>query len=123
MDVRFRILSGTMDPELYKVVLQDERANRLPFQDDSIATAANTPLRVSAKEGAAPLETVRQMVLAGDLKLRDLVDVGAGWETVEDCLLLDEACEPHRLRAHQMSLLAPVAIGVLVLGVLVFLLS
>jgi len=45
----------------------------------------------------------------------DLVNVGNGWEPLEDCLLLDELTAPYRRRAAHLKLLVRVGIGALLL--------
>jgi hypothetical protein len=118
MNVRYRILSGHIDRELFRVVRQDMRRTQLLPITDSDTVRADTPLAVQAKEGAASLEDVRKRVLSGELKQRDLVDVGAGWEVVEECLLLDEACKPHRRKAQRTKQLIWTAVVVLIFGLM-----
>jgi hypothetical protein len=44
---------------------------------------------VTAREGEGSLAQVRVLLRSGDLQMTDLVDVGDGWQTFEDCLLFD----------------------------------
>jgi hypothetical protein len=57
------------------------------------------PRLVTAWEGEGSLEQVRVLVRSGDLQLTDLVDVGDGWQTFEDCILFDAEREWLQRRA------------------------
>lgn len=109
MQVRYRILSSMFDSRAYDSVLEaGPRRNRFIRGHQHLLEASargSAPLQVSADEGTASLEEVRQRVRSGELKLTDLVDVGQGWEMVGACALLDEACEPQRRQAARRKVL------------------
>jgi hypothetical protein len=105
MQVRFRILKGHYDAELSRVAYEADKA-RNPFSVEGKRTERESvPQAISATEGTATLAQLRVLIEGGDLKLRDLVNVGNGWEPLEDCLQLDELTAPFRRRAARLKLL------------------
>jgi hypothetical protein len=113
MQVRFRILKGHFDAELSRVSAQADAERDRFLLGGGEGEAA--PQAISAVEGTASLKQLRTLIEGGDLKLRDLVNVGHGWETLEECLLLEEFIAPYRRRAALRKLLTRVGIGALVL--------
>jgi hypothetical protein len=53
-------------------------------------------------EGFAALEQVEAMVAQGKLVPEDLVDLGDGWQSIDDCVPFDEVCEPYRVRRKRL---------------------
>jgi len=116
--IRYRILKAHFDPELDRVSRQAD-ARREPFGvETGWSVNEDAPQAISAVEETASKEQLRQLIAGGDLKLRDLVNVGNGWEPLEDCLLLDEITAPYRRRAAQVKMLVRVGIGALLLFVI-----
>jgi hypothetical protein len=117
MQVRFRILKGHFDGELSRASAQaDADAGHGPFSFTGAERAEGpAPQAISAVEGTASLKQLRTLIEGGDLKLRDLVDAGHGWETLEECLLLEEFIAPYRRRAALRKVLTRVGIGALIL--------
>ena len=101
MNVRWRRLSGELDDEEYRHWLAVYRTtpptqvatfmgidSEPSAEDQARATA---PAKVTAEEASGSLEDARALVAQGQLRLRDLINTGDGWTTVEDCpALLDE---------------------------------
>ncbi len=58
---------------------------------DVDGTVLDPPRKVKSFDGLDELERVEAMVRSGKLEPSDLVDVGRGWESVEDCLELADA--------------------------------
>lgn len=115
MQIRYRILKPHFDSELNRVSRQaDARREPIPFVN-GWAVNESAPQGISAVEGTASEEHLRQLLAGGELKLRDLVNVGNGWEPLEDCLLLDELTAPYRRRVAHLKLLVRVGIGALLL--------
>jgi hypothetical protein len=115
MQIRYRILKPHFDPELNRVSRQaDARREPIPGLN-GWAVNETAPQAISAVEGTASEEQLRQLIAGGDLKLRDLVNVGNGWEPLEDCLPLDEITAPYRRRAAHLKMLVRVGIGALLL--------
>lgn len=105
MQIRFRILKGHHDPELARVSRQADLRNN-PFRFVGAETRRESvPQAVSAVEGTASPEQLRTLLEGGELRLRDLVNVGNGWETLGDCLVLDEITAPYRRRAALLKML------------------
>ncbi|HLM45068.1 MAG TPA: hypothetical protein VK458_14435 [Myxococcaceae bacterium] len=125
--IRFRRLTSHFDGESHAAI---ERALHPPafvrvesLPDD---TPGGAPRLVSAQEGSGTVEQVRVLLLSGDLRLTDLVDVGDGWQTFDDCLLFDAEREQllRRARPRRWALGVLVglggALGVLVLAALLW---
>jgi len=77
----------------------------------------DTPDAVDAHDGEADLDEVKAMVKRGKLHLRDLVDVGRGWQTVDACGELYDVVSDAEAEARRD------AIGTKVIGVVVALLA
>lgn len=102
MLIRFRILEGHDDAELSRVAAMSDRANN-PFSTvGAVTSREHAPQEISATEGTATLKQLRVLLEEGDLKLSDLVDVGNGWEPLEECVQLDELTAPYRRKAALM---------------------
>jgi hypothetical protein len=114
--IRFRKLTSHFDGEAYAEV---ERALSTTSALDvlPIETSTGVPRQVTARDGSGTVEQVRILLRSGDLQLTDLVDVGDGWETIEDCVLFESEREQLLRRStHQRWVLgACVALGSLVL--------
>lgn len=52
--------------------------------------AAEAPRQVLECDGEADLEEVKRMLLEGRLSTTDLVDLGEGWQAVDECYPLEE---------------------------------
>jgi hypothetical protein len=117
--IRFRKLTSHFDGEAYAEV---ERALHTAASLDvlPVETSGGVPRQVTAQEGSGTLEQVRILLLSGDLQLTDLVDVGDGWQTFDDCLLFDAEREQLLRRAtpRRWLLVVLVALGALVALVL-----
>ena len=86
--IRFRKLSSRADAHTQAEVWEAfNKLDSLSLLTGEAPEAA--PRMVSAREGEGSLEQVRTLLRGGDLKLSDLVDVGEGWQTFDDCLLFD----------------------------------
>jgi hypothetical protein len=125
--IRFRRLTSHFDGESHAAIQRAlhppafVRVESLPDE-----TPGDAPRLVSAQEGSGTVEQVRILLLSGDLRLTDLVDVGDGWQTFDDCLLFDAEREQllRRARPRRWALGVLVglggALGVLVLAVLLW---
>ncbi len=112
--IRFRKLTSRADGSLNRP-LPDETpyVDLMEYVGD---THKGAPARkVTAHEGSGSFEQVRVLLLSGDLKLTDLVDVGQGWQTFEDCLLFDAE---RTLLLRRASRRRAVLVAVLLAGVL-----
>ncbi len=118
--IRFRRLTSHFDGESHAAV---ERALRPPafvrVEYLPEETPGGAPRLVSAQEGSGTVEQVRVLLLSGDLQLTDLVDVGDGWQTFDDCLLFDAEREQLLRRARPRRWALGVLVGLGSLGVLV----
>jgi len=87
--IRFRMLTSRVDAhtqaEIWEAFNHGDGLNLLTGEAPGAA-----PRLVMAREGEGSLEHVRILFRSGDLQLTDLVDVGDGWQTFEDCILFDE---------------------------------
>jgi hypothetical protein len=119
--IRFRRLTSHFDGESHAAI---ERALHPPafVRVESLPdeTPGDAPRLVSAQEGSGTVEQVRVLLSSGDLRLTDLVDVGDGWQSFDDCLLFDAERERllRRARPRRWALGVLVALGG-ALGVLV----
>ncbi len=86
--IRFRKLTSRADAhsqaEIWEAFSQDDGLSLLTGEAPGAA-----PRLVTAREGEGSLAQVRVLLRSGDLQMTDLVDVGDGWQTFEDCLLFD----------------------------------
>ena len=55
-----------------------------------VVAAAEAPRQVLECDGEAELEEVKRMLLEGRMSSTDLVDIGQGWQTVDECYPLEE---------------------------------
>jgi hypothetical protein len=69
------------------------------------------------QEGAGTIEEIAALVREGRLAPRDLVDLGHGWQSLQDCDELEEACAP-ALRREKLVLMAKFA-GATLLAILI----
>jgi hypothetical protein len=144
MRVRYRILDSHFDRAGYLRSIADageeqRRENAGPFGplgargggEDLAAAAelsqaviglADTPRIVEARDGEATLEEVRAMLAHDELHLRDLVDVGRGWEPVDACPELFAQAVDAEDRAAQSAIWTKVlvALGVVLAGALLY---
>jgi hypothetical protein len=51
-------------------------------------------------EGLATLEELQRRVRVGELVPEDLVDMGQGWQSIEDVVPFDDACDAYRRRGR-----------------------
>jgi hypothetical protein len=127
VQVRYRVLSSKFDPQAFGIAFEDGLTRDLPRVDvtgSAVDAVIGAPKQVSADEASAELEEVCRMVETGRLKLRDLVNTGDGWLTVQDCPLLDDACERFRgARSRRWLAIAAVAAALIVVGVVYVLMS
>ena len=123
MQVRFRKLSHRFDPSTYAETVASNRADGDSADLAPLLALASAPRQVTAREGSGSVEQVRVLLQCGELQLTDLVDVGEGWQTFDDCLLFDAESESLRRRAslrRRMLLLALLAGGSLLAALLFF---
>lgn len=86
---------------------------------------ANTPRDVDTDEQTAAADDVRQLLEAGRLSTRDLVDTGDGWKTFSEHPLFEDTCDAiaDRAKARKRLVIAGVtALVVAVAGLAFFLL-
>lgn len=114
MRVRYRILTSKRDPQAIADVRaswdQEREASRVPpllmtLRDghrsglhdpaDGLFASLEAPRAVETQEGSGSLQTVQQLVRSGTLKPTDLVDLGKGWSTVEECPALLDAVDAY----------------------------
>lgn len=94
MRVRFRKLLAHTDPEALKSVRRARYGHGLVGSVMNEATArAEAPVTVDSTDAEADLEQVVEAVRRGALEPKDLVDVGEGWQSIEDCPLFFDVCE------------------------------
>jgi len=111
--IRFRRLTSRLDGEAHAQV---EQALRLASLDGMrVETPGGAPRQVTAHEGSGTVEQVRILLRSGDLQLTDLVDMGDGWQTFDDCVLFDAEREQflRRTRPRRWALGALMALGAL----------
>jgi hypothetical protein len=112
MRVRYRKLARSFDLDGYVSAISaaGDEASKQPHLSarsrGSAQTAAelgaavgglvSTPSRVFAEEGEDELEAVQEMLAGGLLAPTDLVNLGGGWQTFEDCVPFADQCDTYR---------------------------
>lgn len=86
---------------------------------EAVAGLVSTPAVVSAEEGEAELDELRQLIRDGTLGPEDLVDIGDGWTTIRACVPLSELAD--EVQGQGDVARALVIIGLLVGGVVLVL--
>ncbi|MFN0063346.1 MAG: hypothetical protein ACKVPX_12640 [Myxococcaceae bacterium] len=115
MQVRYRKLVGEFDKASFDVTLanQGPKTSWLTPGKRMLlgATArAATPLSVKASEGLAPLEELRTRFKTGELRATDLVDVGNGWQSIENAVPFDDITAVFHAQEQRRKMLGWVAI-------------
>jgi hypothetical protein len=89
--IRFRKLTshGTHRDSLEVIQAARRETLDLDLMPFGSRNPGSPPRQVDAHEGTGNFTQVRTLLLSGDLKLSDLVDVGEGWQTFDECLLFD----------------------------------
>lgn len=129
--VRYQVLSGEMNEAELGNVIEDAADRQLhpprflerrygsrglgPF--GLLVAAAETPRKVTSREGEAELEEVKQMLLEGKIKPEDLVDLGKGWQSIRECYPFEEEVFLFDRRARKRWWIdAAVIVGVLIVS-------
>lgn len=112
MRVRYRKLEAEFDGEGYKqrvgAAYEAAAAVKLPDTflertlgsnppsplgaaiSEGIVAMVDNPEKVTASEHEATLDEVRALLKEGKLNGQDLIDVGSGWQSIADCIPLQD---------------------------------
>jgi hypothetical protein len=83
--------------------------------------AAEAVVELDVKEEAfATLDQVQAMVARGELVPEDLVDLGDGWQSIDDCVPFDDVCEPYRVRRKRRYVLQVLGVMAAIVAYFIF---